>query len=84
METNKCVALAANRYLDPVGIGVCNTQELHLHSSAVDGGVDTEGCPSTEGLGVGYRKEKAQGDERYQELNYVASMELHRMYRYVK
>lgn len=60
-----------SRYLDPVGIGVCDTQELHLHPSAADGGVDTEGCPSTEGLGLGYWEEKAQVGERYQEMSYI-------------
>lgn len=71
METNEYTALAVGRHLDPVGVGVCDTQELHLHPSAVDGGIDAKGCPSTEGMGLGYREEKAQGGKRYQELSCI-------------
>ena len=59
------------RHLDAVGVGVRDTQELHLHPGAVDGGIDTKGCSSTQGMGLGYREEKAQGGKRYQELSYI-------------
>lgn len=57
-------AVAVSRYLDPAGVGVRDPQELYLHPSAVDGGVDAEGGSSIEGMGLGYREEKAQGGER--------------------
>lgn len=71
METN---ALAASRYLDAAGVGVRDTQELHLHPGAVDGGVDAEGSPRAEGMGLGYREEKAQGGQRYKELSFYVRL----------
>jgi hypothetical protein len=48
------------RYIDPACPGVRNSQELHLHSGAVDCGRHPQSCEDAEKMGLGYRQKNSQ------------------------
>ena len=52
-----------DRHLDAIGFSLRHTQELHFHTGAAHGCGNAEGGAGTEGMGLGYREEEAEGGE---------------------
>ena len=60
MCANLMFFLCGGRYMDAVGIGVCDSQELYFYKSAAYGCGYAEGCEDVEGVGVGYWEEETE------------------------
>jgi len=48
--------------MDTIGTGLCDTQIVHLHSSASGGSSNAKGGEDAERLGLEYRKETHEED----------------------
>lgn len=59
LDMKSILTIFDGRHLDTVGVCVCDSQELHFHSSAFDGGCVAQGCEDTTGMGMEYWQEEA-------------------------